>query len=353
MTLHDSSMLNIVWLCGAAGVSRSGYYSWLGAVDTRERREEKDKADFALIKDAYEFRGYDKGSHRYRCTQILRVFFLQIQNKVVNRLRQVTSAIMQEGVNQVNVTTNTAEREAAVDFGKAAAIRPQIVGQLIHSVSRDKDVCDTMFSILEINQMVSCKMPIHLLPENMQFNLKDKCWRLFHHTVKKRVIYIDNVYCFYPPRSDILEWWKTIQQRSSDMWQCPKCGRCFNSTGQNHYCAKLETIDQYILDQPEQVQPVLRRIREIMRREAPDAAEKMSWQMPTYWQGGNIIHFAAFKKHVSIYPGADAVAFFAGQLTGYKTAKGTIQLPLDKPIPYELIAQITHWCVANMTEEEK
>jgi len=69
----------------------------------------------------------------------------QIQNKVVNRLRQVTAAILQDGANQVNVITSAAEKQASVDFGRAAAIRPQIVGAMLREVSTDKDVCDAFF----------------------------------------------------------------------------------------------------------------------------------------------------------------------------------------------------------------
>ncbi len=131
------------------------------------------------------------------------------------------------------------------------------------------------------------------------------------------------------------------------MWQCPKCGRNFRNTGQNHFCGKIETIDQYIGEQTEEVQPILNRIREVIRTAAPEAIERMSWQMPTYWQGENLIHFAAFKKHISIFPGGKATEVFADRLTEYKTAKGTIQLPLNKPIPYDLIAEITQWRVSE------
>ena len=88
----------------------------------------------------------------------------QIQNKVVNRLRQVTSAIMQEGANSVSVITNAAEREAAVDFGKASAIRPHIVGQMLHTISQDPDVCAALFNIMEVNRIVENDIPIHILP---------------------------------------------------------------------------------------------------------------------------------------------------------------------------------------------
>jgi len=95
----------------------------------------------------------------------------QIQNKVVNRLRQVTSSILQEGANQVNVITNTAEKEAAVDFGKASAIRPNIVGQMLNTISQDADVCEALFEILEINRIVSNEIPIHVLTDQMQMTI--------------------------------------------------------------------------------------------------------------------------------------------------------------------------------------
>jgi uncharacterized protein (UPF0147 family) len=95
----------------------------------------------------------------------------QIQNKVVNRLRQVTSAIMQDGSNQVNIITGTAEKEAAIDFGKAAAIRPHIVGKMLHEISQDRDVCETLFDVLEIDRKVSNKIPVHVLTKSLQLTL--------------------------------------------------------------------------------------------------------------------------------------------------------------------------------------
>ena len=95
----------------------------------------------------------------------------QIQNKVVNRLRQVTAAIIQEGANQVSIITNTAEREAAIDFGKASAIRPNIVGKMLNAVSQDSDLCEALFEILETNRMVSNKIPLYVLPDKIQLTL--------------------------------------------------------------------------------------------------------------------------------------------------------------------------------------
>jgi uncharacterized protein YdhG (YjbR/CyaY superfamily) len=71
-----------------------------------------------------------------------------------------------------------------------------------------------------------------------------------------------------------------------------------------------------------------------IRAAALEATEKISWQMPTFWQGENLIHFAAFKKHIGLYPGGEATSEFSGRLTGYKTSKGAIQLPFGKPIDY-------------------
>ena len=76
----------------------------------------------------------------------------------------------------------------------------------------------------------------------------------------------------------------------------------------------------------------------------------MSWSMPTYWKGKNIIHFAASKKHVGIYPGGEATTEFADELADYDVSKGTIRLPYDKPLPEDLIAEIAAWCYAQYAE---
>ncbi len=129
------------------------------------------------------------------------------------------------------------------------------------------------------------------------------------------------------------------------MWKCPKCGREFKNAEQSHFCGKIITIDDYIADQPVEVQPPLQAVRKTIRAAAPNATEKISWQMPTFWQGENIVHFAAFKNHIGIYPGGEAVGVFAERLASYKTSKGSIQLPLDQPINHRLIADIVRWRV--------
>ena len=110
--------------------------------------------------------GYKLGSVyirkvHFRDSQMIK----QIEEKVVNRLRQVTSAIKQDGANQVSIITSTAERQAAVEFAKAAAMRPRIVGEALNKVAADPDVEAAMFEILEIQKIVDSKAGITLIPE--------------------------------------------------------------------------------------------------------------------------------------------------------------------------------------------
>ena len=131
------------------------------------------------------------------------------------------------------------------------------------------------------------------------------------------------------------------------MWKCPKCGREFDRQDQHHFCEKPQTIDAYIEAQSEAVRPKLREIRAVIREAIPDAEERISWQMPTYWKGRNLIHFAAFKKHVGLYPGGEATAVFAEELKDFDTDKGTIRIPYDRDVPKELITRIAKWCREN------
>ena len=131
------------------------------------------------------------------------------------------------------------------------------------------------------------------------------------------------------------------------MWKCPKCGRSFSREDQSHYCGKIDTVDQYIETQADAARPFLNQVRLILREALPDAQEKISWSMPTLWKGRNIIHFAASKKHLGLYPGGEATSVFAERLAGYDVSKGTIRLPYDKPLPAELISDIAKWCYAQ------
>ena len=130
-------------------------------------------------------------------------------------------------------------------------------------------------------------------------------------------------------------------------WKCPKCGREFARENQDHYCVKPRTIDEYIEAQEETVRPRLHEIRAVIRGAIPEAEETISWSMPTYRKGRNIIHFAAARKHVGLYPGEEAVAWFAEELDGYEVSKGTIRLRYDRPLPEDLIRRIAGWCFEN------
>ena len=132
------------------------------------------------------------------------------------------------------------------------------------------------------------------------------------------------------------------------MWKCPKCGRLFKNTNQDHYCGEApKSIEDYISRQPIEIQPFLWQVNETIRAALPEAVEKISWSMPTYWQKRNLIQFAAFKKHIGLYPGPEAVAAFAPRLSEFKTSKGAIQLPYDRPLPLTLIGEIAEWCGKN------
>lgn len=105
----------------------------------------------------------------------------------------------------------------------------------------------------------------------------------------------------------------------------------------------MNSIDEYIQKQDEAVQPRLNAIRDTISAAIPEATEKISYQMPTYWKGRNIIHFAAFKNHIGLYPGGEATAVFADRLTEYKTSKGTIQIRHDQELPLDLVVEIARW----------
>lgn len=101
------------------------------------------------------------------------------------------------------------------------------------------------------------------------------------------------------------------------------------------------SIDAYIERFPEDIQVILRQIRAVIRGAAPEAVEKISYQMPTFYFHGNLVHFAAQKHHIGFYPAPSGIAQFSKELSAYKTSKGAAQFPLDQPIPYDLIRRIT------------
>jgi uncharacterized protein YdhG (YjbR/CyaY superfamily) len=106
-----------------------------------------------------------------------------------------------------------------------------------------------------------------------------------------------------------------------------------------------KTIDEYISQFPAELQEKLQTLRKVIKDAAPESQEKISWGMPTFVLHGNLVHFAAFKKHIGFYPTSTGVEHFKDELTDYKFSKGAIQFDLTKPIPYELIDRIVRFRV--------
>ena len=109
--------------------------------------------------------------------------------------------------------------------------------------------------------------------------------------------------------------------------------------------AKPKNIDEYIAGFPENVQHFLQQIRETIQKAAPKAEEAISYAMPTFKLNGNLIHFAAYKNHIGLYPAPQGIEAFKKELSVYKGAKGSVQFPLDKPMPLALIAKIVKFRV--------
>ncbi|WP_019639319.1 iron chaperone [Paenibacillus fonticola] len=112
----------------------------------------------------------------------------------------------------------------------------------------------------------------------------------------------------------------------------------------------FDSIDDYISKFPPHVQEILETVRMVIKEAAPDAKEKISYQMPTFALHGNLVHFAAFKNHIGFYPGPNGISEFEHELSAYKHAKGSVQFPIEKSPPYDLISRIVKFRVAENTE---
>ena len=106
-----------------------------------------------------------------------------------------------------------------------------------------------------------------------------------------------------------------------------------------------QTIDEYIAGFPADIQEILQKIRKTIQEAAPEATEKISYQMPTFFLKGNLVHFAGFKEHIGFYPVPSGIEKFKKELSVYKQGKGSVQFPLDKPMPYDLITKIVKFRV--------
>ncbi len=109
----------------------------------------------------------------------------------------------------------------------------------------------------------------------------------------------------------------------------------------------FNTIDEYIANFPAEVQKILQELRGTIKAAAPGAQEKISYQMPTFFLKGNLVHFAAYQKHIGFYPAPRGIEAFQVELSAYKGAKGSVQFPIDQPLPLDLIRRIVEFRVAE------
>lgn len=106
-----------------------------------------------------------------------------------------------------------------------------------------------------------------------------------------------------------------------------------------------KTIDEYLATLPKSTQEILRELRAFIHTLAPEATEAMSYGIPTFKLNGNLVHFAGYENHIGFYPGSKAIQVFKKEMKEYKLSKGTIQFPIDAPLPFELIKKIVAYRV--------
>lgn len=111
------------------------------------------------------------------------------------------------------------------------------------------------------------------------------------------------------------------------------------------------SIDEYISGFSPEVQDILQTLRHVIQETALEAKEKISYQMPTFDFHGNLVHFAAFKKHIGFYPAPSGIQAFQDELKEYHKSKGTLQFPIDQPLPYDLIRRIVQYRVQQNLEK--
>lgn len=115
-----------------------------------------------------------------------------------------------------------------------------------------------------------------------------------------------------------------------------------------------KTIDDYIKDFPADIQSILQKMRKTIRQAAPEAVEAISYQMPAFkLNGKNLVFFAAFKNHIGFYPVPSGIEAFKNELSPYIRGKGTVQFPLNKPVPYDLVKKIVKFRVKENLAKKK
>ncbi len=113
------------------------------------------------------------------------------------------------------------------------------------------------------------------------------------------------------------------------------------------------TIDEYIAQFPPDIQQILQQVRAVIHESAPQATEKISYAMPTFYLNGNLVHFAALTHHIGFYPTPSGIDAFPEDLAPYRSTKGAVQFPLDQPIPYDLIRKVTKFRVEENLKKAK
>jgi uncharacterized protein YdhG (YjbR/CyaY superfamily) len=141
------------------------------------------------------------------------------------------------------------------------------------------------------------------------------------------------------------------------VWQESRCEAAYpGNEGEKRMAGKksFTTIDRYISTFPVDIQAVLEKMRQSIQKAAPDAVEAISYGIPTFnLNGKHLVFFAGWKHHISLYPLPAGDETFQQEIAHYKRAKGTIQFPLDKPLPYELVEQIVILLIKEKPEKER
>ena len=114
-----------------------------------------------------------------------------------------------------------------------------------------------------------------------------------------------------------------------------------------------KTIDEYIKTFPKETQKLLEQMRQTIKRAAPEATEAMAYGIPTFKLHGNLVHFGGFKNHIGFYPAPRGLEAFKKELSVYEGSKGTVQFPLDKPLPLNLVTKIVKFRVQDNVEKKK
>ncbi len=113
------------------------------------------------------------------------------------------------------------------------------------------------------------------------------------------------------------------------------------------------SINEYIQSFPKEIRKILNELKTAIKTAAPGATERISYQIPTFYLNGNLVHFAAFKNHIGFYPTSSGISAFQDELRGYKSAKGSVQFPIDKPLPMDLIKRIVRYRVEENRRNPK